>query len=199
MAMDKYEQKIELLAQRIRRLEMESLPAVMPVQEVRELIDDLDLVPMPSTAAEHSAKLTGEAMMSVLESQGYTCRLGEDFVSVDTEEGKIQVNFDRLPLVSVTNGYRFDETPECVTSLREAAHEVIGYWDMVKALVDSAEGHLLIFLDARHEDVSSFQRNIRFYIDQVLGASRYLKDRYHEHERDRMLKGFMTSTKQVLS
>ena len=33
MAMDKYEQKIELLAQRIRRLEMESLPAVIKVSE----------------------------------------------------------------------------------------------------------------------------------------------------------------------
>ena len=101
--MDKYEQKIEQLAQRIRRLEMESLPASMSV-EVREMIEELDLVPAPFSTVENPQKLTGEDMLIILEALGYTCRLGEDFVNVETEVGMIQVNFDRLPIVSITNG-----------------------------------------------------------------------------------------------
>ena len=196
--MDKYEQKIEQLAQRIRRLEMESLPASMSV-EVREMIEELDLVPAPFSTVENPQKLTGEDMLIILEALGYTCRLGEDFVNVETEVGMIQVNFDRLPIVSITNGYRFDETPEGVYSIRQAALEVTSYWDMAKALVDPAEGHLLIYLNARHEDIASFQRNIQFYIEQVLGASKDLKERYRDYERDRMLKGFKPSPKQILS
>ena len=170
----------------------------MPV-EVREMIEELDLVPAPFSTVENPQKLTGEDMMTILEALGYTCRLGEDFVNVETEDGKIQVNFDSLPMVSITNGYRFDETPEGVNSIRQAAFEVTSYWDMVKALVDPAEGHLLIYLNARHEDIASFQRNIQFYIEQVLGASKDLKERYRDYERDRMLKGFKPSPKQILS
>ena len=62
--MDKYELKIEQLAQRIRRLEMESLPAAMPVQEVRDMIEELDLVPVSSREVFHSQTLTGEAIMT---------------------------------------------------------------------------------------------------------------------------------------
>lgn len=193
--MDKYEQKIEQLAQRIRRLEMESLPASLPVQDVRGMIEELDLVPVPSCKVEHSRILTGEAIMTILETLEYTCRLGEDFVNVDTEDGKIQVNFDRLPIVSITNGYRFKETPEGVNSIRQAAYEVSGYWDMVKAIVDPAEGHLLIYLNARHEDKASFQRNIHFYIEQIVGATKDIKERYHNHERERMFRGFKSSSR----
>ena len=193
--MDKYEQKIEQLAQRIRRLEMESLPAALPVQDVREMIEELDLVPVSSCEVEHSQILTGEAIMTILETLGYTCRLGEDFVNVETEDGNIQVNFDRLPIVSITNGYRFEETPEGVNSIRQAAYEVSGYWDMVKAIVDPTEGHLLIYLNARHEDKASFQRNIHFYIEQVVGATKDLKERYHNYERERMFRGLKSSSK----
>ena len=193
--MDKYEQKIEQLAQRIRRLEMESLPASLPVQDVREMIEELDLVPVPYCEVEHSQILTGKVIMTILETLGYTCRLGEDFVNVDTEEGKIQVNFDRLPIVSITNGYRFEETPEGVNSIRQAALEVSGYWDMVKAIADPVEGYLLIYLNARHEDKASFQRNIHFYIEQVVGATKDIKERYLIHERERMFRGFQPSSK----
>lgn len=193
--MDKYELKIEQLAQRIRRLEMESLPAAMPVQEVRDMIEELDLVPVSSREVFHSQTLTGEAIMTTLETLGYTCRLGEDFVNVDTEDGKIQVNFDRLPIVSITNGYRFEETEEGVNSIQRAAYEVSGAWDMVKAIVDPAEGHLLIYLNARHEDVASFHQNIRFYIEQIVEATEDLKERYHNYERERMLCGYKSSSK----
>ena len=193
--MDKYELKIEQLAQRIRRLEMESLPAAMPVQEVRDMIEELDLVPVSSREVFHSQTLTGKAIMTTLETLGYTCRLGEDFVNVDTEDGKIQVNFDRLPIVSITNGYRFEETEEGVNSIQRAAYEVSGAWDMVKAIVDPAEGHLLIYLNARHEDVASFHQNIRFYIEQIVEATEDLKERYHNYERERMLCGYKPSSK----
>ena len=179
---------------------MESLPAAMPVQEVREMIEELDLVPVSYSAANYPQRLTGDDMLTILEALGYTCRLGEDFVNVETEGGKIQVNFDSLPMISITNGYRFDETSEGVNSIRQAAFEVTSYWDMVKALIDPTEGHLLISLDARHEDISSFQQNIQFYIKQVLGASKDLKERYRDYERERMLKGVITSsTKHILS
>lgn len=193
--MDKYELKIEQLAQRIRRLEIESLPAAMPVQEVRDMIEELDLVPVSSREVFHSQTLTGEAIMTTFETLGYTCRLGEDFVNVDTEDGKIQVNFDRLPIVSITNGYRFEETEEGVNSIQRAAYEVSGAWDMVKTIVDPAEGHLLIYLNARHEDVASFHQNIRFYIEQIAEATKDLKERYHNYERERMLCGYKPSSK----
>ena len=48
--MDKYEQKIEQLAQRIRRLEMESIPENLPAQEICDMINELDLVPVTSHA-----------------------------------------------------------------------------------------------------------------------------------------------------
>ena len=197
--MDKYEQKIAQLAQRIRRLEIESLQTVMPDKDVCEMIEDLDLVPITSGFEEHPQKLNGEAMKVILRDHGYSCRWGEDFVNLETEEGKIQVNFDSLPMVSITNGYLFDETPESVTSMRKAAFEVTGYWDMVKVLVDPTEGHLLIYLNARHEDVVSFSSNIKFYIDQVLGASKDLKERYRDLERNRILECFRTIPKQTLS
>lgn len=197
--MDKYEQKIAQLSQRIRRLEIESLQTVMPDKEIRNMIEDLDLVPMPFRSADNPPKLTGEVMMDIIEDLGYSCRWGEDFVNVETGEGRIQVNFDSLPMVSITNGYLFDETPESVTSMRKAAFEVTGYWDMVKVLVDPTEGHLLIYLNARHEDVVSFSSNIKFYIDQVLGASKDLKERYRDLERNRILECFRTIPKQTLS
>ncbi len=197
--MDKIEQKIEQLTQRVRRLEMESLPASLPVQEVRDLMDDLDLEPSPFHCEEMNSSLRGEDIFAALQETGYSCRQGEDFVCVETEEGKIYVNYDRLPIISITNGYRFEETEEGVNSIRRAAYEVTGAWDMVKAIVDPVEGHLLIYLNARHVDVASFHQNIQFYIEQVVEASKDLKERYHDHERDRILKGFHTSPKKVLS
>ena len=114
---------------------------------------------------------------------------------METEDGKVYVNYDRLPIISITNGYRFEETEEGVNSIRRAAYEVTGAWDMVKAIVDPAEGHLLIYLNARHEDVASFHQNIRFYIEQVVEATKELKERYHNYERDRMLRGYKPSSK----
>lgn len=193
--MDKYEQKIEQLAQRVRRLEMESIPGNLPSQEICELINELDLVPATSHASELNPGLTGDRIMMILQDEGYTCRQGEDFVNVETEEGKIQVNYDRLPVISVTNGYRFEETEEGVNSIRKAAFEVTGAWDMVKAIVDPIEGHFLIYLNARHEDVASFHRNIRFYIEQVVEATKDFRQRYRDNERERMLRGYRPSSK----
>ena len=193
--MDKIEQKIEQLTQRVRRLEMESLPASLPVQEVRDLMDDLDLEPAPFHCGELNTPLRDEDILAVLQETGYSCRQGEDFVCVETEDGKVYVNYDRLPIISITNGYRFEETEEGVNSIRRAAYEVTGAWDMVKAIVDPAEGHLLIYLNARHEDVASFHQNIRFYIEQVVEATKELKERYHNYERDRMLRGYKPSSK----
>ena len=193
--MDKIEQKIEQLTQRVRRLEMESLPASLPVQEVRDLMDDLDLEPAPFHCGELNTSLRGEDILAVLQETGYSCRQGEDFVCVETEDGKVYVNYDRLPIISITNGYRFEETEEGVNSIRRAAYEVTGAWDMVKAIVDPVEGHLLIYLNARHEDVASFHQNIRFYIEQVVEATKELKERYHNYERDRMLRGYKPSSK----
>lgn len=193
--MDKYEQKIEQLAQRIRRLEMESIPENLPAQGIRDMINELDLVPVTSHAPELNPSLTGDSIMSILQDEGYTCRQGEDFVNVETEEGKIQVNYDRLPMISVTNGYRFEETDEGVNSIRKASFEVTGAWDMVKAIVDPVEGHFLIYLNARHEDVASFHRNIRFYIEQVVEATKDFRQRYRDNERERMLRGYKPSSK----
>lgn len=193
--MDKYEQKIEQLAQRIRRLEMESIPENLPAQEICDMINELDLVPVTSHASELNPGLTGDSIMSILQDEGYTCRQGEDFVNVETEEGKIQVNYDRLPVISVTNGYRFEETEEGVNSIRKAAFEVTGAWDMVKAIVDPIEGHFLIYLNARHEDVASFHRNIRFYIEQVVEATKDFRQRYRDNERERMMRGYRPSSK----
>lgn len=193
--MDKIEQKIEQLTQRVRRLEMESLPASLPVQEVRDLMDDLDLEPAPFHCGELNTSLRDEDILALLQENGYSCHQGEDFVCVETEDGKVYVNYDRLPIISITNGYRFEETEEGVNSIRRAAYEVTGAWDMVKAIVDPSEGHLLIYLNARHEDVASFHQNIRFYIEQVVEATKELKERYHNYERDRMLRGYKPSSK----
>lgn len=195
--MDKIEQKIEQLTQRVRRLEMESLPASLPVQEVRELMDDLELEPTPFHCVGINTSLRGEDILTVLQESGYSCRQGEDFVCVETEDGKVYVNYDRLPIISITNGYRFEETKEGVNSIQRAAYEVSGAWDMVKAIVDPVEGHLLIYLNARHEDVASFHQNIQFYIEQIIEATKDLKERYHNYERDRMLCGYKPSSKYV--
>ena len=193
--MDKYEQKLEQLAQRIRRLEMESIPANLPSREICEMINELDLEPVTSYTTELNSGLAGDRIMSILQDEGYTCRQGEDFVSVETEEGKIQVNYDRLPIISITNGYRFEETEEGVKSIRKAAFEVTGAWDMVKMIVDPVESHFLIYLNARHEDAASFHKNIRFYIEQVVEATKDFRERYHDHERERMLRVYKPSSK----
>ncbi len=83
--------------------------------------------------------------------------------------------------------------------LRQAANEVTKSWDMVKAFMDPEERLVLIFLDARHEDVISFKRNIQYYIEQVVSATKDLKNRYNNHERDRMLLGLKISKSPVLS
>lgn len=179
---------------------MESIPENLPAQEICDMINELDLVPVTSHASELNPGLTGDSIMSILQDEGYACRQGEDFVNVETEEGKIQVNYDRLPVISVTNGYRFEETEEGLNSIRKAAFEVTGAWDMVKAIVDPIEGHFLIYLYARHEDVASFHRNIRFYIEQVVEATKDFRQRYRDNERERMLKGFNTaSSKHIAS
>ena len=58
--------------------------------------------------------LKGEDIMTVLRELGYTCRKGDDFICVETEEGKISVIYDRLPIISVTKGYLFDETDDAL-------------------------------------------------------------------------------------
>ena len=174
---------------------MESLPASLPVQEVRSLMDDMDLEPTPFYCAESSTSLRGGDILAVLQECGYSCRQGADSVCVETEEGEIYVNYDSLPMISITNGYHFEETEEGVNSIRCAASEVTGAWDMVKAVVDPVDRHLLIYLNARHDDVASFHRNIRFYIEQVVEATKDLKERYHNYERDRILCGYKPSSK----
>ena len=66
---------------------------------------------------------------------------------------------------------------------------------MVKAMVDPAEGHLIIYLNAKHDDTKSFHQNIRFYIEQVVEASKDFKERYRDNERERMLRGYRPSSK----
>ena len=195
--MDNYKQQIELLTQRVRRLEAESLPKNFS-SDVQAIMDEMDLIPV---CEQHTKALTVESVESFLRGLGYNCHRGEDFIRIfiNEEEGNIQLNTDRLPLISITNGFRFDETGDEVQSIRNAAFDINDYWDMVKVAVDLSEGHLLIYLNARHEDVESFQKNIKYYIDQIIGASRDLRDRYLTYEQDRFIAGFKTKTNRFLS
>ena len=190
--MDNLKQQIEHLTQRIRRLESESLHMGFS-SDIRAMMDEMDLIPI---CEPHTKALTKEAVEEILRDLGYDCHRGEDFIGIyiDENEGHIQLNTGTLPMISITNGFLFDETGEDVQSIRDAAYEITGSWDMVKAMVDPSEGHLLIYLNARHEDVASFRKNIKYYIDQVIGASRELRERYNCYERNRLLAGFKTKT-----
>lgn len=77
-------------------------------------MDELELEPAPIHCEQRRSMLKGEDIMTVLRELGYTCRKGDDFICVETEEGKISVIYDRLPIISVTKGYLFDETDDAL-------------------------------------------------------------------------------------
>ena len=197
--MDKYEYQIEQLAQRVRRLEAESLSRDES-GEVHALMEELDLIPAYGQDTDASSRmLHGETVVAILKDLDFACKTVDDFVLIETEEGKIEINYSRLPLVTVADRYRFNENEEGIKSMVEAADDINRYWDMVKVIVDEQEDQLLFYLDARHEDEVSFRRNIRYYIEQILGAVNDFRERKKGFERDRVLRRYLTSSKQVAS
>ena len=197
--MDKYEYQIEQLAQRVRRLEAESLSRDES-GEVHALMEELDLIPAYGQDTDASSRmLHGETVVAILKDLDFACKTVDDFVLIETEEGKIEINYSRLPLVTVADRYRFIENEEGIKSMVEAADDINRYWDMVKVIVDEQEDQLLFYLDARHEDEVSFRQNIRYYIEQILGAVNDFRERKKGFERDRVLRRYLTSSKQVAS
>lgn len=197
--MDKYEYQIEQLAQRVRRLEAESLSRDES-GEVHALMEELDLIPAYGQDTDASSRmLHGETVVAILKDLDFACKTVDDFVLIETEEGKIEINYSRLPIVTVADRYRFNENEEGIKSMVEAADDINRYWDMVKVIVDEQEDQLLFYLDARHEDEVSFRQNIRYYIEQILGAVNDFRERKKGFERDRMLRRYLTSSKQVAS
>jgi hypothetical protein len=194
--MDKYEYQIEQLAKRVRKLEEESLPDGLS-EEVKALMDDLELV--PAIGSDKSQKLSGKIIAAILEEYGYSCKMGEDFVMIETELGKLEVSFRQMPVITITNGYVLNESEEGMRSLKRAAADITMYWDMVKAVVDPEGEHLMIFIDARHEEVVSFRQSVRYYIEQIISATKDFKERYHNYERDRWVAGLKLSPKQLAS
>lgn len=197
--MDKYERQLEQLAQRIRTLEMEKLPKEIP-SEFRNMVVDLDLIPVANQVST-PAKLSEEMILPILKDLGFSCKQGQDYVSVQTEEGeRIQITYSRFPIILVTNGFIIDESEESLIALREAVSQITNTWDMVKAAVDDESKHLAIYIHARHMDVASFKENIRFYIEHIIAATDNLRELHRNYERERFLSGFMTREgKQVLS
>jgi len=197
--MDKYEYQIEQLAQRVRRLEAESLSRDES-GEVHALMEELDLIPAYGQDTDASSRmLHGETVVAILKDLDFACKTVDDFVLIETEEGKIEINYSRLPIVTVADRYRFNENEEGIKSMVEAADDINRYWDMVKVIVDEQEDQLLFYLDARHEDEVSFRQNIRYYIEQILGAVNDFRERKKGFERDRVLRRYLTSSKQVAS
>lgn len=198
--MDKYQLQIEQLASRIRSLEMERLPSGLP-DEMREMIEEMDLVPMRGHDAPYRPeKLTEDRACAILEELGYTCRQGSDYVQVRSGESLIQVNLDSLPMISVTNGFLLDETEGSMDSLRRAAAEFNNTWGMAKVFIAVDESHVMVYLFARHADVLSFKDNISFYIDTVGEAMEDLRRQYKDLERERLMNVFKTRTgKNILS
>ena len=197
--MDKYEYQIEQLAQRVRRLEAESLSRDES-GEVHALMEELDLIPAYGQDTDASSRmLHGETVVAILKDLDFACKTVDDFVLIETEEGKIEINYSRLPHVTVADRYRFNENEEGIKSMVEAADDINRYWDMVKVIVDEQEDQLLFYLDARHEDEVSFRQNIRYYIEQILGAVNDFRERKKGFERDRVLRRYLTSSKQVAS
>ena len=197
--MDKYEYQIEQLAQRVRRLEAESLSRDES-GEVHALMEELDLIPAYGQETDVSSHvLHGETVVAILKDLDFACKTVDDFVLIETEEGKIEINYSRLPIVTVADRYRFNENEEGIKSMVEAADDINRYWDMVKVMVDEQEEQLLFYLDARHEDEVSFRQNIRYYIEQILGAVNDFRERKKGFERDRVLRRYLTSSKQVAS
>ena len=197
--MDKYEYQIEQLAQRVRRLEAESLSRDES-GEVHALMEELDLIPAYGQDTDASSRmLHGETVVAILKDLDFACKTVDDFVLIETEEGKIEINYSRLPIVTVADRYRFNENEEGIKSMVEAADDINRYWDMVKVIVDEQEDQLLFYLDARHEDEVSFRWNIRYYIEQILGAVNDFRERKKGFERDRVLRRYLTSSKQVAS
>lgn len=187
--MDKYQKQRDELAQRIRTLETEWLPSGLS-DGVFSMIDELDLVPVTNKVPVTSPRLVGEDVISILQDLGYDCKEGDGYVGLRTEDGYVQVNYTRLPILSVTNGFRLQETEEGLASITKAAAEVTHDWDMVKAIISSRKEHLLIYLQARHADLASFSDSIQFYIEQVIGATRNLREAFNNYERERMLSSF---------
>ena len=197
--MNKYEYQIEQLAQRVRRLEADSLSGDES-REVQALMEDLDLIPVYGQDAGYSShKLHGETVVAILKDLDFVCKTIDDFVLIETEEGKIEINYSRLPIVSVADRYRFNENEEGIKSMVDAANDINRYWDMVKVIVDEQEEQLLFYLDARHEDVASFRQSIRYYIEQILGAVKEFRERRNDYERDRVLRKYMSASKQIAS
>ena len=197
--MDKYEYQIEQLAQRVRRLEADSLSGDES-GEVQALMEDLDLIPAYGQDTDSSPhKLHGETIVAILKDFDFDCKTIDDFVLIETEEGKIEINYSRLPIVTIADRYRFNESEEGIKSMVMAANDINRYWDMVKAIVDEQEEQLLFYLDARHEDTVSFRHSIRYYLEQILGAVKDFRERRNDYERERVLRKYMTSSKQVVS
>ena len=193
--MEKLERQIEQLSQRIRRLEAERLPAGLS-DEAHSLIEEFGLVPV----SEHDSQiLDGDVVFDIVEDLGYTCSKGTDFVLIDTDGCKIEIVYDRLPVITVINWYVLDEADDGLESLVQAAKEINHNWDMVKVELLSDNKRLMIYLDARHPGADSFRKNIRYYIDQIVGATEDLRNRYHEYERDQILKGYLRSSNQIAS
>lgn len=197
--MDKNEQQIEHLAQRVRSLEMECQSEGLS-PEIRSIVEDFDLVPV-SDRVSTQTKLTGEIIRQILENMGYNCKQGQDYVLVETDDGeRIQITYSRLPIISVTNGFVIEESEESLKGLRNAAFQITDNWDMVKAAIDDEEKHLAVYLHARHIDAASFEENICFYIEYIIAATDNLRELHRDYERDRILGGFKTKNgKQVYS
>ena len=143
--------------------------------------------------------LDGDLVFDIAEDLGYTCSKGNDFVLIDTDGCKIEIVYDRLPVLTVINWYILDETDDGLESLIRAAKEINHNWDMVKVELLSDNKRLMIYLDARHPDADSFRQNIRYYIEQIVGATEDLRNRYHEYEREQILKGYLRSSNQIAS
>ena len=186
--MDKNDLRIEQLSRRLKRLEMDHVLDDLP-ESVSALVDDLGLVPVSKEKTPCSAPLTGEGIRSILEELGYICRQGDIYTEIISEKVKVTVFFDQLPLITLSAGYRLNETEEGLKSVKQAAEDVTKRWDMVKALFDPEGPSVLVNLKARHHDQLSFEQNIRFYIDQVVAATEGLMDRYRFYEKERWLKG----------
>lgn len=170
--------------------------ALMRPDEARSLIDDFGLVPVNG----HDGQiLDNDIIFDIVEDLGYTCRKEADFVLIDTDGCKIEIVCDRLPVLTVINWYILDETADGLENLIQAAKEINHNWDMVKVELLSDNKRLMIYLDARHQDSDSFRKNISYYIEQIVGATEDLRNRYHEYEREQILKGYLRSSNQIAS
>ena len=170
----------------IRRFRSEPLRESVS-DDVKGLINDLSLLPGSKVQEDEVAnKLTMDKIPQIIKECGEECVCENEMVKIRTEVGTVKVSYRDLPMIYICNDDLSLDNAEQLESMNKAAADVTLFQSMVKVVVDQDGLFIIIFLEARHEDETSFRHNIPFYLYQIIQATKELQERYNEYETFRI-------------